>query len=167
MKAATVNQLLATNLARLMQARGLNQERLAAKCGMGQTTVSLYLHPERRKPTATGKEGSAKLADVALMARALRVEVAELLRGDPADDAANMSERDREALLLSYDARRIGLLYDGQTDGMDMAGKMAVESAATLSILEKSRERKAIDRAAIASAGRPTGKRSLSLKSEK
>lgn len=46
----------------------------------GQTTISLYLSPDRRKPGKDGKAGSAKLTEVEMLARALEVEPWELLR---------------------------------------------------------------------------------------
>lgn len=75
-----LNQALADNLAHLMEKKGLKQMALAKKCGVGQTTISLYLNPERRKPGKDGKAGSAKLTEVEMLATALDVEPWELLR---------------------------------------------------------------------------------------
>lgn len=47
---------------------------------MAQTTVSLYLNPARRLPSKSGKVPSANLGDVERLAKALEVEVWELLR---------------------------------------------------------------------------------------
>lgn len=75
-----INQVLADNLAHFMNERKITQMDLAKKVGMGQTTVSLYLHPERRKISSTGKVPSAKLSDVAAIAACLDIEIWQLLR---------------------------------------------------------------------------------------
>jgi transcriptional regulator with XRE-family HTH domain len=71
---------LAANLAYFMGQRGLSQKALAEKCGVAQTTISLYLNPTRRKAGITGKAASAKLSEVEMLARSLDVEIWELLR---------------------------------------------------------------------------------------
>lgn len=80
MEEKPINDVLAANLAHFMGERKLTQMALAAKTGMGQTTVGLYLHPERRKISATGKVPSAKLSEVDAIARVLGVEIWQLLR---------------------------------------------------------------------------------------
>ncbi|WP_315531536.1 helix-turn-helix transcriptional regulator [Delftia acidovorans] len=80
MPESSLNQILADNLALHMEKKGLKQMALAKKCGVGQTTISLYLSPDRRKPGKDGKAGSAKLTEVEMLARALEVEPWELLR---------------------------------------------------------------------------------------
>jgi transcriptional regulator with XRE-family HTH domain len=80
MNQSPLNQALADNLAHLMDKKGLKQMALAKKCGVAQTTISLYLNPDRRKPGKDGKAGSAKLTEVEMLAIALDVEPWELLR---------------------------------------------------------------------------------------
>jgi len=80
MNQSPLNQALADNLAHLMDMKGLKQMALAKKCGVAQTTISLYLNPDRRKPGKDGKPGSAKLTEVEMLASALAVEPWELLR---------------------------------------------------------------------------------------
>lgn len=80
MQVSALNKALAENLEHHMARRGLTQMALAKKCGVGQTTISLYLHPERRKLGKDGKPGSAKLTEVEMLAAALEVESWELLR---------------------------------------------------------------------------------------
>lgn len=75
-----INDVLAENLAAFMAERKLKQTGLAELSGIGQTTVSLYLSPERRMPSKSGKVPSANLGEVEALARALNVEVWELLR---------------------------------------------------------------------------------------
>lgn len=74
-----LNRALAGNLAHHMEKRGLTQMALAKKCGVAQTTISLYLSPERRNPGKEGKPGSAKLTEVEMLASALEVQAWELL----------------------------------------------------------------------------------------
>jgi transcriptional regulator with XRE-family HTH domain len=94
---ASINQILAENLACFMRERGMTQASLAAKAGMGQTTVSLYLSPARRAAGKSGKEPSAKLAEVNRLAAALGVELWELLR--PLSAAQREFYRSMEALI--------------------------------------------------------------------
>ena len=74
-----INFVLADNLHRLMKAQKHTQATLGAAAGMGQTTVGLYLHPDRRKESVSAKPPSGKLADVERLATALKVELWELL----------------------------------------------------------------------------------------
>jgi len=80
MSRPTLNETLATNLARLMDKRGWTQAALAKQSGVGQTTISLYLNPERRQPSKSGKIPSAKLSEVESLAVAVGVEPWELLK---------------------------------------------------------------------------------------
>jgi transcriptional regulator with XRE-family HTH domain len=80
MQRKPINAVLAENLAHFMREKQLTQSALARLTGMGQTTVSLYLRPEARQPSATGKIPSAKLSEVESLANALGVSVWELVR---------------------------------------------------------------------------------------
>jgi phage repressor protein C with HTH and peptisase S24 domain/transcriptional regulator with XRE-family HTH domain len=80
MSRPTLNETLAANLARLMDKRGWTQAALAKQSGVGQTTISLYLNPERRQPSKSGKIPSAKLSEVESLAAAVGVEPWELLK---------------------------------------------------------------------------------------
>lgn len=80
MNVSPLNQALAENLAYHMEKLGLKQMALAKKCGVAQTTISLYLNPERRKEGKDAKPGSAKLTEVEMLAAALDVEPWELVR---------------------------------------------------------------------------------------
>lgn len=83
-----INAVLAANLRYFMTARGITaQTALAASAGVAQRTVSNYLNPANRTESATGKAPSAKLSELESIAKALNVEVWELLRP--------MSEADR------------------------------------------------------------------------
>lgn len=80
MKKTPINNVLARNLAHFMNERGLTQAVLSEKSDVAQTTISLYLHPDRRQPGKTGKLPSAKLSEVESLAKALDLGVWELLR---------------------------------------------------------------------------------------
>jgi transcriptional regulator with XRE-family HTH domain len=75
-----INDVLAENLAYFMEQRGLKQQALADKSGMGQTTVGLYLNPSRRKISKSGKVPSAKLSEVEQLSKCLGIEIWQLLR---------------------------------------------------------------------------------------
>lgn len=84
-----INDVLADNLAYYMGERKLKQQALAEKSGMGQTTVSLYLNPSRRKISKSGKIPSAKLSEVEQLSKCLGVEIWQLLRPmSPSDRVA-------------------------------------------------------------------------------
>jgi transcriptional regulator with XRE-family HTH domain len=73
---------LAANLKTHMDRLALSQPQLAQKSGVGQTTIGLYLNPDRRLPGKSGKIPSPKLAEVDLLARALGVDPLALLSLD-------------------------------------------------------------------------------------
>lgn len=75
-----INDVLASNLAHYMDEKGLTQSALSKTSGVAQTTISLYLDPTRRQTSKSGKQPSAKLSEVELLAQALNTEVWELLR---------------------------------------------------------------------------------------
>lgn len=82
MERTNVNDVLARNLRALMEKKKITQTVLSAKSGVGQTTISLYLNPDSRKPGAKGKIPSAKLGEVASIAEALEVPIWELIFED-------------------------------------------------------------------------------------
>lgn len=91
MSKPSLNEILATNLARLMENAGHKQASLARLSGIGQTTISLYLNPGRRQPSKSGKIPSAKFGEVETLAEVLGVEPWDLLR--PHDIAAPPVQR--------------------------------------------------------------------------
>jgi transcriptional regulator with XRE-family HTH domain len=74
----TANQILAENLARYMGAAKLSALALSKQAGVAANTIGNYLDTEPAV-TSTGKERSAKLAEVERLARALGVSVVDLL----------------------------------------------------------------------------------------
>ncbi|MFY3577137.1 LexA family transcriptional regulator [Achromobacter xylosoxidans] len=80
MSKPSLNDILATNLARLMEQAGHKQASLAKLSGIGQTTISLYLNPGRRQPSKSGKVPSAKFGEVETLAEVLGVKPWDLLR---------------------------------------------------------------------------------------
>lgn len=85
MSKPTLNDILATNLASLMEKAGHTQASLAKLSGIGQTTISLYLNPGRRQPSKSGKVPSAKFGEVEALAAVYGVDPWDLLR--PAGEA--------------------------------------------------------------------------------
>ena len=86
MSAKPINEVLAANLRHFMKSRSLTQLELSGKSHVAQTTISLYLNPESRKPSSSGKVPSAKLSEVESLSHALGIEVWELLRNLTADE---------------------------------------------------------------------------------
>ncbi|MGE8567519.1 MAG: S24 family peptidase [Achromobacter sp.] len=87
MSKPTLNDILATNLASLMEKAGHTQASLAKLSGIGQTTISLYLNPSRRQPSKSGKVPSAKFGEVEALAAVYGVDPWDLLR--PAGEASS------------------------------------------------------------------------------
>jgi transcriptional regulator with XRE-family HTH domain len=87
-----INAVIAENLRYYMERAGMTQDALAQKSKVGQTTISLYLNPERRLPSKSGKQPSAKVTELALLAAALDVDLWQIMR-----PVANDSERDFHA----------------------------------------------------------------------
>lgn len=86
MTKSTINEVLARNLKIRMEAKGMKQERLAARSKVGQTTISLYLSPDRRKPGATGKVPSAKVGEIEALASALGCRFNDLVADGAGSD---------------------------------------------------------------------------------
>lgn len=75
----TLNQTLAENLSREMARQKLTAKALALKAGVAPNTVGNYLRSDGTDYTASGKERSAKLAEVERIAAALGVSPLSLL----------------------------------------------------------------------------------------
>lgn len=76
----SINQVLASNLRYWMDNAELSQAALAEKAGVSQKTISNYLNPEQRDSGKTGREPSAKLAELDRIAAALSIGVWQLVR---------------------------------------------------------------------------------------
>lgn len=76
----SINQVLARNLAFWMSEAGLTQTALAKRAEVDQKTISNYLNPKQRVAGSKGKEPSAKLTELSKIARALAIDVWQLLR---------------------------------------------------------------------------------------
>lgn len=75
-----INMVVAENLTYWMNERGLKQPGLAVKAGVSQKTISNYVNPKQRTEGASGKQGSPKLYELDLIAKALEIEVWQLTR---------------------------------------------------------------------------------------
>ncbi len=76
----SISHVIADNLEHFMRERGMNQTALAVASGVGQTTISLYLDPDRRLPSKSGKAPSPKVTELAQLAIALNIEAWQLMR---------------------------------------------------------------------------------------
>lgn len=76
-----INEVLADNLRYFMALRKLtSQSALAERSGVAQRTISNYLRPALRLEGSSGKAPSAKVSELEMVAKALDVEVWQLLR---------------------------------------------------------------------------------------
>lgn len=80
MTSPSLNRILADSLNALMSARQLSNSKLAAMSGVAEATIRNYRKASAEtERTSSGKERSAKLAEVELLARALRIHPLALL----------------------------------------------------------------------------------------
>lgn len=108
MSKPTLNDILAINLASLMEKAGHTQASLAKLSGIGQTTISLYLNPSRRQPSKSGKVPSAKFGEVETLASVYGVDPWHLLRpsGIAGADEADQRPANKRGALTDMDAAR-------------------------------------------------------------
>jgi transcriptional regulator with XRE-family HTH domain len=88
MATTTINQTVAHALAYYMGKAGLTEVQLGKAAGVSPRTVGNFLRPEARVSGSRGKEPSGKLTELALIAHALKIDVAELV--------TSMSDAQRE-----------------------------------------------------------------------
>ena len=89
-----------------MEAAGFSQLSLGKKAGIAQRTVGNYLNPKEREAGAMGKEPSAKLTEMAMIAEALNMEPWEML-------VPEASERDAS---IEKQVLELGALYRGMSE---------------------------------------------------
>jgi transcriptional regulator with XRE-family HTH domain len=92
MAAKSINQTVAHALGYYMRKAGLKEKQLGKKAGVSPRTVGNFLRPESRVSGSRGKEPSGKLTELALLADALDVEVAQLVI-DMSDDQRERQRR--------------------------------------------------------------------------
>ena len=78
---ATLNERLSRNLRALLEHRGLSYKQAGKLSGVGDRTISNYCQIDI-DTTATGKQRSAKLHELEVIAHALAVDPLDLLRDD-------------------------------------------------------------------------------------
>ena len=76
----SINAVLADNLRHFMSEKKLTQLALSKLTCVSQSSISNYLRPASRAGGKLGKEPSAKLSEVDMLASALGVEAWELIR---------------------------------------------------------------------------------------
>lgn len=132
MSKPTLNDVLATNLARLMDKAGHTQASLAKLSGIGQTTISLYLNPSRRQPSKSGKVPSAKFGEVETLASVYGVDPWHLLRPDTEQEGASRSHAKRGSLAEMDSARDEFPMADVLGESSSSAGESRGEKATGL-----------------------------------
>jgi transcriptional regulator with XRE-family HTH domain len=141
----SINRVVAKNLAYWMQQAGnIRQTALAEKAGVSQKTISNYLNPDQRAEGGTGREPSAKLAELEKIAKALHVEVWQLLRSmSPSEramyEAIEKAYADLRTSMLDHDQtqaqtqsptdERVNVRYRVRADSAPGKGLVAVKSA--------------------------------------
>lgn len=95
MSTKPINQVVAEALRYFMGAKWTNVD-LARASGVAEGTIRNFLAPEKRVSGKAGKEPSGKIAELALLAAALGVQVADLVTDATADERAAI-HRDRAA----------------------------------------------------------------------
>lgn len=76
----TISESVAVNLRHFITQAKLTEKGLAALSGVAQTTIGLYLNPERRKDTTKGVPPSPTLEKLQMLADSLGIEAWELIR---------------------------------------------------------------------------------------
>lgn len=114
MAKTTINQTVAYALAYYMDKSGLTEKQLGSTAGVSPRTVGNFLRPEARVSGSRGKEPSGKLTELALIARALGVDVADLV--------TSMSDDEREQ------RRRLTLVVRILTGGEGVKAKAHAEA---------------------------------------
>lgn len=84
--AESINQVFAENLDHYMKKHALTQAALAKASSVAQRSISNYLRPKDRHSGKTGKEPSAKLTELEMVAAALGVPSWKLLRPFSAEE---------------------------------------------------------------------------------
>ncbi len=97
MRPKTLNQVLAETLDRVMVERGLNNKQLGKMAGVAPNTIGNYRKATGEPVSASGKERSAKLAEVERIATALNLNPLYLLT-DPAQHAQQVAALARAVL---------------------------------------------------------------------
>jgi len=82
---APINDVLASNLARMLRSQGLTQAALAQRAHLTTRTIANYLHPSLRAQGMGDKTPTAKLAEVQKLANALNLQTWQLLQPPVSD----------------------------------------------------------------------------------
>lgn len=165
---ASANQILAENLKALMELRGFNNLTLGKAAGLAPNTVKNYLDfgKEDARPKS-GKPRSAKLAEVEMLAAALKVSLIDLLteRGVEARPAPILTKAQQQILLDLDD-----IAPPKQSKIIDMVRQQAEEAREAADYHQRKRATSAAEaRSKVKSAStapvasRRTGQRELPL----
>jgi transcriptional regulator with XRE-family HTH domain len=93
-------QAVATNVKRLMDAKGMTESALAVASGVSMRTIGNFLRPSNRKDRREHSTPSCRLDSLVKIAGALDTEAWVLLLRNPSDAPPTELELDREVLRL-------------------------------------------------------------------
>ena len=98
-----INQVVARSLRWYMDQAETTEKALGAKAGVSARTVANFLRPENRVAGSRGKEPSGTLTELARIADALHITVADLVI-----DETNEAREDRRRLMTAAEILRTG-----------------------------------------------------------
>lgn len=109
MQKQPIVQVVAAALKRRMVERGIpSANRLGELAKVAPNTVSNFLNPGKREPSANGKVPSGKLTELEMICDALAIDVAHLLSGSP-DELPPPQIRDK---VLALTREEFSSVYD-------------------------------------------------------
>ncbi len=103
MDSPSVVQTVAAALAHFMRRAEIKEAALGKKAGVSPRTVGNFLRPHLRQPGASGKAPSGKLTELEMIARALGIQVVDLV-GFKTPEEAEQEQQFREAVRLMLQA---------------------------------------------------------------
>ena len=101
-----INDVLADSLAHFMELRKESQLSLARSSGVSQATINNYLRPHARLESKSGKPPSAKLHEVGLLAKALKIKPWQLLQDMTPEQRVFYAKLESAFLALQEDVNK-------------------------------------------------------------
>lgn len=96
-----ITQIVAESLAWYMDTKKITAKRLGEKAGVSPRTIGNFLKPANRTESASGKEPSGKLTELAMIAKALGVTVVDLVSDH--NESQRMERLRVEAAIKAYE----------------------------------------------------------------
>jgi transcriptional regulator with XRE-family HTH domain len=143
-----INLVVAENLRHWMTKAEVTQAHLAGLAGVSQKTISNYLNPYQRTEGSSGKQGSPKLFELDLIARALGVEVWQLTREMSAAQREVYDAIEKAFLLATRSAATAGPLPLTQDDLEPQERETPEDERMAREVIERNGVRKRLRRRA-------------------